>query len=163
MTRGGEILFRVLAVVAGVALGVGAMELGLRVAHYDTRSLDGIDPVHQAIFTGVEVNELGFRDGDLDLYVSNMFSSAGARVAYQRRFHPGSPGADRAQLQRHARGNTLFLNRGDGTFADASGASRTRDGHWAWGGLFTELDGDGWPDLFVPNGFLTQEGAGPDL
>jgi len=48
------------------------------------------------------------RDGRMDVYVSNMFSSAGGRVAFQRQFGKGNPGAT-ADFQRMARGNTLFL------------------------------------------------------
>ncbi len=94
-------------------------------------------------------------DGDFDLYVSNMFSSAGERVAYQRRFLDGADAATRAGFQRHARGNSLFRNRGDGTFEDVSELAGVTMGRWAWGSIFTELDEDGWPDLFVPNGFVT--------
>jgi hypothetical protein len=94
-------------------------------------------------------------DGDFDLYVSNMFSSAGERVAYQRRFLDGVDEVTRAGFQRHARGNSLFRNRGDGTFEDVSAHAGVTMGRWAWGSIFTELDEDGWPDLFVPNGFVT--------
>jgi hypothetical protein len=50
----------------------------------------------------------------------------------------------------------LFLNRGDGTFADvteSSGAAVTESGHYQGGmGVDVEdLDGDGYPELFVTN------------
>lgn len=94
-------------------------------------------------------------DGDLDLYVSNMFSSAGERVAYQRQFHAADDAATRAGFQRHARGNSLFRNRGDGTFEDVSERAGVTMGRWSWGSLFVDLDEDGWQDLYVPNGFVT--------
>ena len=94
-------------------------------------------------------------DGDFDLYVSNMFSSAGERVAYQRKFHAQDDAATRAGFQRHARGNSLFRNRGDGTFEDVSERAGVTMGRWAWGSLFVDLDEDGWQDLYVPNGFVT--------
>ncbi len=97
------------------------------------------------------------RDGRLDLYVSNMFSSAGERVSYQRRFLPGASEATLAGFQRHARGNTLFKNRGQGVFEDVSEHAGVTMGRWAWGSVFVEYDNDGWPDLFVPNGFVTGE------
>jgi hypothetical protein len=98
-------------------------------------------------------------DGRFDLYVSNMYSSAGNRIAYQRRFHADASPEVRAQYQRHAHGNTLFRNRGDGTFEDVSGASPLDPsmGRWAWGALFADLNADGWQDLLSPNGFLTEE------
>ena len=94
-------------------------------------------------------------DGDFDLYVSNMFSSAGERVAYQRKFHAEDDAQTRAGFQRHARGNSLFRNRGDGTFEDVSERAGVTMGRWAWGSLFVDLDEDGWQDLYVPNGFVT--------
>ncbi|MED6335351.1 MAG: VCBS repeat-containing protein [Planctomycetota bacterium] len=93
-------------------------------------------------------------DGDPDLLVSNMYSSAGRRITYQPRFKREAEGL-RAELRRHALGNSLFLNRGDGTFEDASSAAGVRMGRWACGALFSDFDGDGRPDMVVPNGFLT--------
>jgi hypothetical protein len=96
-------------------------------------------------------------DGHLDLYVSNMVSSAGQRIAYQHRFLPGVSESVRAQFERHARGNTLFRNRGDGSFEDVSEHSRSGMGRWAWGAQFCDVDNDGALDIFVPNGFITNE------
>ncbi len=96
-------------------------------------------------------------DGRIDLYVSNMFSSAGERVTYQRRFLPEAGGETRTGFQRHARGNSLFRNLGDGTFADVSERAGVTMGRWSWGAIFTDFDDDGLSDLFVPNGFVTGE------
>jgi hypothetical protein len=30
-------------------------------------------------------------------------------------------------------------------------------GRWAWGSRFTDFNNDGAPDLYVANGFITQE------
>ncbi len=97
------------------------------------------------------------RDGHLDLYVSNMFSSAGERVTYQRRFLEGVEDETLAGFRRHARGNSLFRNLGNGTFEDTSEHAGVTMGRWAWGAVFSDLDNDGWRDLFVPNGFVTGE------
>jgi hypothetical protein len=99
-------------------------------------------------------------DGRLDLHVANMFSSAGGRVTYQRQFKDGAAAPTRASYRRHARGNSLFRNLGQGRFADVSDEAGITMGRWAWGGLFTELDNDGRPDLFIPNGFVTGEDPG---
>ena len=63
----------------------------------------------------------------------------------------------RSSYQRHARGNSLFRNLGDGTFADVSEQAGITMGRWAWGSTFVDFDNDGRPDLFTPNGFLTGE------
>jgi hypothetical protein len=95
-------------------------------------------------------------DGWMDLYVSNMFSSAGNRVTYQRRFQKNAAGDIRSHFQRHARGNSLFRNAGDGTFHDVSDSAAVTMGRWAWGSCFVDINNDGWKDLFVANGFATQ-------
>lgn len=94
-------------------------------------------------------------DGDMDLHVSNMFSSAGRRVSYQESFHPGANDQALAGIRRHAQGNSLWLQGEDGKFTDASDRAGIRMGRWSWGSLFTDLNGDGTPDLYGPNGFMT--------
>jgi hypothetical protein len=95
-------------------------------------------------------------DGDFDLLISNMFSSAGRRVTFQSRSMAGADEADRLALQRLALGNTLLVNRGDGRFEDRSEYAGLRMGRWAWGAMFVDFDNDGFDDVVVPNGFLTQ-------
>lgn len=97
-------------------------------------------------------------DGRLDLYVGNMFSSAGNRIAYQRRFHDEVGEEVRSLYQRHARGNSLFRNAGGGRFEDVSVEAGVTMARWAWASQFTDLDNDGWKDLFVANGYVTNDG-----
>ena len=99
-------------------------------------------------------------DGDRDLYVSNMWSSAGNRIAYQRNFQTSLDDSLRGEFQRHARGNSLFLNNGDGTFSDASQEAGVTMGRWAWGSRFVDINNDSKQDLIVSNGFLTQSDSG---
>ena len=96
-------------------------------------------------------------DGQMDLYVSNMFSSAGNRIAYQRNFNTQATGQIRSELQRHARGNSLFRNTGEGTFEDVSIDTGVTMGRWAWSSNFVDLNNDGWEDIVVANGFLTND------
>ncbi len=97
------------------------------------------------------------RDGFMDLYVSNMFSAAGNRITFQRQFKPDTDNLSREYLQRHARGNTLFENTGKGTFKDVSLNAGVNMGRWAWGSGFTDINNDGWQDLYVANGFFTAQ------
>ncbi len=97
-------------------------------------------------------------DGRLDLYVSNMWSSAGQRLTFNRQFENVAASADvRAKFQRQARGNSLFHNNGDGTFSDVSEAAGVTMGRWAWGSELVDLDSDGLLDIFVQNGYITGE------
>jgi hypothetical protein len=95
-------------------------------------------------------------DGNMDLYVANMFSSAGRRIASQQSFKAGDTAENRAGILRLARGNSLFRNKGDGTFDDLGESSGTFLGRWAWASLFVDLNNDSWDDLFVCNGFYTR-------
>ena len=95
-------------------------------------------------------------DGHMDVYISNMFSAAGGRIAYQRRFRGDTPGT-LSSYRRHARGNSLFENLGDGMLADVSEEAGVTMGRWAWGAKFVDLNNDGWEDLYVANGYITTE------
>ena len=96
-------------------------------------------------------------DGHSDLYIGNMFSAAGKRVTYQRQFLQSHSASDASGLQRMARGNTLFMARPSGPFADVSQSAGVTMGRWAWSSKFADLNNDGWEDLVVANGFFTNE------
>jgi hypothetical protein len=98
-------------------------------------------------------------DGWMDVYISNMFSAAGNRVTTQPNFMPGLADETKGLYQQLARGNTLLHNQGDGTFRDVSIQAGVTMGRWAWASLFTDVNNDGWDDLLVTNGYLTQENA----
>jgi hypothetical protein len=74
---------------------------------------------------------------------------------------PEAPAEVRELYRRHARGNSLFRNRGDGGFADVTLRARAERGRWAWSSDALDFDGDGWEDLYVANGMLTRE-SGPE-
>jgi enediyne biosynthesis protein E4 len=48
--------------------------------------------------------------------------------------------------------NTLFLNRGDNTYAEIAYASGLEATEWTWGIVFLDVDLDGYEDLLVVNG-----------
>jgi hypothetical protein len=94
-------------------------------------------------------------DGRMDLYVGNMFSSAGLRITGQSRFLERATSTIRDNFRRHARGNTLFRNAGNGHFDDVSIDAGVTIGRWAWASKFVDINNDGWEDLVVANGFVT--------
>ncbi len=100
------------------------------------------------------------RDGWMDLYVGNMFSSAGSRITSQDNFLAKSGQPVRSLYRRFVRGNSCFRNERDGTFAEMSEKSGAMVAGWAWSSVFTDLDNDGWEDLFVANGYITTPDTG---
>lgn len=93
--------------------------------------------------------------GRADIYAANMWSAAGQRVSEQNIFHEGTSEKIRGLYQRHARGNSLYRNRGDGKFENISGRAGVDMGRWSWCSDFWDFDLDGYPDLYVANGYIS--------
>jgi Flp pilus assembly protein TadD/peroxiredoxin len=94
-------------------------------------------------------------DGKQDIYAAAMWSSAGQRVSEQTRFHEKDPEAIRALYRRHARGNSLYRNQGDGKFQNVGEQAGVAMGRWSWSSDFWDFDHDGYPDLYVANGYIS--------
>jgi hypothetical protein len=93
----------------------------------------------------VDVNN----DGLLDLFVVNYLSWNPAKEP--ECLYDGKP--DYCHPNRYqGSANSLYLNRGDGTFVDATEAyGLKRHVGKGMGVAVADYDGDGWPDLFVAN------------
>jgi tetratricopeptide (TPR) repeat protein len=94
-------------------------------------------------------------DGNQDVYVSNMWSAAGMRVSEQKAFHEKDPETIRAFYRQHARGNSLYRNLGNGKFQNVSHAAGVDVGRWAWSSDAWDFDHDGYPDLYIANGYIS--------
>ncbi len=105
-------------------------------------------------------------DGLADLFEVDMMANDSHRLKTQIPTHtalPKKPGEMDVELQQQR--NTLFLNRGDGTFAEISQYAGVQATGWSWSTMFMDVDLDGWQDILVANGHLwdimdadTQEG-----
>ena len=91
------------------------------------------------------------QDGDLDLYVSNMFSKAGRRIIQKVKR------VDQ-RITVAAAGSFLFVN-DDGTFHQKAGSApaeyHVNQIGWSFGGQFGDFNNDSQLDLYVPTGFYT--------
>ncbi|HWG20767.1 MAG TPA: FG-GAP-like repeat-containing protein [Terracidiphilus sp.] len=97
-------------------------------------------------------------DGWEDMYIVNMWESAGARVTGQPQFMPTAPESVRRTVRRDALGNTLLHNEGaSGKFRETTDESGTRFGGWNWGSEAWDFDHDGYQDIYVANGFISGE------
>jgi len=94
-------------------------------------------------------------DARQDVYVPSMWEAAGQRVTGQKQFHPDAPEKIRALYRRHARGNALYRNRGDGTFENVAQIAGVEMGRWSWSSDFWDFDHDGFADLYVANGYIS--------
>lgn len=112
------------------------------------------------IGAGMSVDWLDFDgDGRLDLYLGNMWSSAGKRLSAQVGFHAGSSDSVRSLFVRHARGNSLFRATDTGGFEDVTLRAGVAHGRWAWASGPLDFDSDGHEDLYVANGYVTNTRA----
>jgi hypothetical protein len=126
-------------------------------------------------------------DGNIDLYVANMYSKAGNRVIGNLK--PGTYPADvMAKMRQFVTGSQLYRNLGakavrtaagsGGTFqtcTTAQSPSRLTPSFeplaaqyqvagigWAYGAALIDLDNDGWLDLYTTCGFISQSRTEPD-
>lgn len=93
------------------------------------------------------------RDGDLDFFVVDMLSrdpSLRKRQRPAQNTMTSMPGfyEDRPQFMR----NTLYRNRGDGTYAEVANMAGVPASDWSWSPVFLDADLDGYEDLLITAG-----------
>jgi hypothetical protein len=100
---------------------------------------------------GVDVGDVN-GDGLPDLFETDMLGND-RREKTQVPTHtpiPKKPGGASLVLQQQR--NTMFVNRGDGTFEEVGMAAGVHASGWSWSTLLTDVDLDGWEDILIANG-----------
>jgi tetratricopeptide (TPR) repeat protein len=100
-------------------------------------------------------------DGRPDLYVSNMWTASGQRVTADAHFGPVAKDGLADAYRRHTKGNSLYRNRGDGTFEETEAQEGVEMGRWAWSADGFDLDNDGAPEIYIACGMLTNPSQAP--
>lgn len=108
---------------------------------------------HISMFSmGVDCGDIN-RDGHTDFFVADMLSRSHSLRQVQTGevppyvHHPGEF-RDRPSYSQ----NTLYLNRGNGTFAEIGEYAGVEASEWSWTPAFLDVDLDGYEDLLVSNG-----------
>jgi Flp pilus assembly protein TadD/peroxiredoxin len=95
-------------------------------------------------------------DGYEDIYSVNMWEASGRRVTKQPQFLPNAPENIRQVFFRDASGNSMLHNEGQsGKFRNVTRESGSQAGGWNWSSEAWDFDHDGYPDLYVANGFIS--------
>ena len=100
-------------------------------------------------------------DGNMDLYIANMYSKAGTRVIGN--VCPGTyPEPIMATMRQFVAGSQLWRNKGNLNFEPLGKEYGVASVGWAWGAILADLDNDGWLDLYATAGFVSQSRSDPD-
>ncbi len=101
---------------------------------------------------GIDVADIN-RDGFDDIFVADMLSRDHVmRMDMQGDRNPPAPMPGVFNNRPDYMINTLFLNRGDGTYAEIAQLAGLHATEWSWTTLFLDVDLDGFEDVLVANG-----------
>ncbi len=91
-------------------------------------------------------------DGRVDVYVANMFSKAGTRIANgSTQIKPET----HELIAKFVRGNTLFMAQPDGGYVDRAQELEVHRGLWAFASLLADTDNDSRLEVLVANGYVS--------
>lgn len=95
------------------------------------------------------------RDGDLDFITVEMLSRE--RQRHLRQSSPMTPTSrvpGEIEVREDVARNGLYVNRGDGTYAELAWFSGVAASDWSWTPIFADIDLDGFEDLLISNGHI---------
>jgi hypothetical protein len=101
---------------------------------------------------GIDFSDVD-RDGDADFFLAEMLSREHQRRKTQMGLMSTTPISigeidNRPQYMR----NTLFINRGDNTYAEIAQYAGLQASEWSWSPIFLDVDLDGYEDLLIATG-----------
>ena len=124
------------------------------------RAIDRLALRNTSTFSmGVDFSDIN-RDGHDDFLVLDMLSRDHARRMRQRAMAgQNSEDVTKIESRPQVERNTLFLNRGDGTYAEIGQLAGLHASEWSWGIVFMDVDLDGFEDALITtgHGFDTQD------
>ena len=101
---------------------------------------------------GVDFADIN-RDGALDFYVLDMLSrDHRLRRRQMLAQRPAMSGVGEIDTRPQIMRNTLFLNRGDSTFAEIADYAGAEASDWSWSPIFVDVDLDGFEDILISAG-----------
>lgn len=100
-------------------------------------------------------------DGNMDIYVSNMYSKAGSRVMGNMKDGTYPPEVQ-SRLRSMVAGSELYENQGNLKFKPVGKEYQIHAAGWAWGASMADFNNDGWLDLYVAAGFISRDREKPD-
>jgi hypothetical protein len=98
------------------------------------------------------------RDGLPDIFVSEMVNpSHKIEMRHFASYPPVMPRIGDVDSQPQCIGNTLFIQRKDGTYYETAELSGLKATGWSWAANFLDVDLDGYEDIIINNGMLYDE------
>ncbi|HZU35768.1 MAG TPA: VCBS repeat-containing protein, partial [Gemmataceae bacterium] len=128
---------------------------------------DGTFEAHELFNGPIDFGSMGLiagdidNDGNIDLYLGNMYSKAGNRVIGNLKsgIYPDNI---TAKIRTYVTGSQLWRNRGGLKFEPQGQHFQVNSVGWSYGPALVDLDNDGYLDIYATCGFVSHARNEPD-